>query len=100
MITFTLTPDYGDPLVVEADSRDIFVWEKTNKGKSLGQLKDNLLMGDMYPIAHIAAKRLGEDVPGKLDDFVKAYKLDWDEDEAESAADPADPTQSAASAES
>ena len=100
MFTLTLTPDYGDPIEVEADSRDIFVWEKTNKGKSLGQLKDNLLMGDMYPIAHIAAKRLGEDVPSKLDDFVKAYKLDWDEDEAESAADAADPTQSAASAES
>ncbi|WP_406046583.1 hypothetical protein [Kribbella sp. NBC_00889] len=99
MITFTLTPDYGDSLVVEADSRDIFVWEKTNKGKSLGQLKDNLLMGDMYPIAHIAAKRLGEDVPGKLDDFVQAYKLDWDEDEAE-AETAADPTQPAASAES
>ena len=96
MITFTLTPDYGDALTVEADSRDIFVWEKTNKGKSLGQLKDNLLMADMYPIAHIACKRLGEDVPAKLDDFVKAYKLDWDEEEVEDA----DPTQSAASAES
>ena len=96
MFTLTLTPDYGDELVVEADSRDIFVWEKTNKGKSLGQLKSNLLMGDLYTIAHITCKRLGEDVPGKLDDFVKAYKLDWDEEEVEDA----DPTQSAASAES
>lgn len=97
MITFTLTPDYGDSLTVEADSRDIFMWEKTNKGKSLGQLKDNLLMADMYPIAHIACKRLGEDVPSKLDEFVQAYKLDWDEEEA---GEDADPTRPAASPES
>jgi hypothetical protein len=95
MITFTLTPDHGDDLEVEADSRDIYVWEKTNRGKSLGQLKSNLLMGDLYAIAHITCKRLTEDVPAKLDDFVKAYALDFEqEDEGD-----ADPTQSAASAD-
>lgn len=99
MITFTLTPDYGDPLTVEADSRDIYVWEKTGKGRSLGMLKDNVPMAEMYPIAHIACRRLGEDVPGKIEDFVRAYKLDWDEDQAKDETG-ADPTQSAASAES
>lgn len=98
MFTLTLTPDYGDVLEVEADSRDIFVWEKTNKGKSLGQLKSNLLMGDLYVIAHITCKRLGENVPAKLDEFVQAYKLDFEE-EAEGGED-ADPTQPAASADS
>jgi hypothetical protein len=97
MFTLTLTPDYGDQLEVEADSRDIFVWEKTHKGKSLGQLKSNLLMGDLYVIAHITCKRLGEDVPAKLDEFVQAYKLDFEEEDADAGVDP---TQPAASAES
>jgi hypothetical protein len=99
MITFTLTPDHGEELVIEADSRDIYVWERTNRGKSLGQLKDNLLMGDLYPIAHIAAKRQAADVPAKLEDFVNTYRLDWDEDQAVDVT-AADPTQSAVSAES
>lgn len=92
MIAFTLTPDHGDDLEVEADSRDIYVWEKTNKGKSLAQLKSNLLMGDLYAIAHITCKRLAEDVPAKLDDFVRAYVLDFEQEDGEP-----DPTQSAAS---
>ena len=99
MFTLTLTPDYGDELVVEADSRDIFVWEKTNKGKSLGQLKSNLLMGDLYTIAHITCKRLTLDVPTKLDEFVQAYKLDFEEEDADGS-DDVDPSRPAASAES
>jgi hypothetical protein len=98
MFTLTLTPDHGAELVVEADSRDIYVWEKTHKGKSLGQLKSNLLMTDLYAIGHIACKRLREDVPSKLDEFVQAYALDFEE-EAEDGAD-VDPTQPAASDES
>ena len=97
MFTLTLTPDHGGELVVEADSRDIYVWEKTNRGKSLGQLKSNLLMGDLYAIAHITCKRLREDVPQKLDEFVQAYALDFEEDDA---SEDVDPTQPAASAES
>lgn len=92
MISFTLTPDHGDSLEIEADSRDIYIWEKTHPGKSLGQLKSKLLMGDLYVIAHITCKRLAEDVPAKLDDFVSAYALDFEEDDGEP-----DPTQSAAS---
>lgn len=99
MFTLTLTPDYGDPIEVEADSRDIFVWEKTNKGKSLGQLKSNLLMGDLYTIAHITCKRLTLDVPTKLDEFVQSYRLDFEEDDADGS-DDADPSRPAASAES
>lgn len=88
MIKFTLTPDHGDTIEVEADSRDIYVWERTGKGRSLGMLADNVPMVEMYPIAHITCKRLGEDVPAKLEDFAAAYALDWSEDD-----DATDPTQ-------
>jgi hypothetical protein len=54
-------------------------------------------MGDLYAIAHITCKRLGEDVPAKLDEFVQQYALDFEEEDADADVDP---TQPAASAES
>jgi len=68
MIKLQVTPDTGDPFVVDVGSRDILVWERTAKGKSLGQLQDNPQMGDLYRLAHITARRTGL-YAGDLDSF-------------------------------
>lgn len=97
MIAYVLKGADGGELKFTAVGRDVFMWEKAYKGKSLGQLKDNFHMWDLYAIAHQAAKRLGH-FDGGLDAFVDAYPdLDWEEMAKQPIAMP-DPTQSAASA--
>lgn len=101
MIRYHLRPaDGGESLQFDATARDVFMWEKRYTGKSLGQLKDNFHMWDLYAIAHQAALRLElVDADMKLDPFVEAYPdLDWQEMAKEPIQMP-DPTQSAASAD-
>lgn len=97
MIAYALVSQDGEKLEFKATARDVFMWEKAYKGKSFGQLKDNLHMWDLYAIAHQAATRLGH-FDGSLDDFTLTYPdLDW----LEMAKQPiamADPTQPAQSA--
>lgn len=81
MIGFKLTPDDGETFEVTAKSRDVYLWEKTSKGKSFKQLMDSMSMVDLYAIAHLAAKRTGQ-FDGTLDEFSKTVDLDFEtEDE-------------------
>lgn len=84
MITFTLTPDDGEEFEVTATSRDVYMWERVYQGKSLGQLKANLLMGDLYALAHLACKRQRQYV-GKFEDFEASHDLDFKEDKQNGA---------------
>ena len=55
--TFTVTPDEGEPFELEARTRDVLVWEKAGKDRSMAGLLADLHLEDLYRIAHIAATR-------------------------------------------
>lgn len=79
MIAYVLKGADGSRLEFEAGAGDVYMWEKRYKGKSLGSLKADIHMWDLYAIAHQTALRTG-DWDGSLDDFVAAYPdLDWQE---------------------
>jgi hypothetical protein len=61
MFAFRATPDNGDTLIIEAGMRDLRMWEKTHKGRALGQVRDsaNISATVLYEIAFSAARRQG-----------------------------------------
>lgn len=63
MQKFKVTPDEGAEYEVQADSRDVLVWEKTNReGRTVanwGAEGGGAALGDLYAIAHAASKRQG-----------------------------------------
>lgn len=72
-------------LMVKTDSRDVLVWERTNKrGRTLGDLNQPTMV-DLYALADIAAKRQGIDVG----EDVESWALDAVDDDT--AADPTPP---------
>lgn len=94
MIQFELQPVGDvDSVKIEADSRDIYMWEKTNRGKSFGALKNNLMMEDLYSLAYTAMRRQ-QAWRGSIDDFVEEFALKFKQ-RVEVADE--DPTQPAAS---
>lgn len=70
MFTFIITPDDGEPYEVMGDSRDISLWERTGRDRSLGNLERNMRISDIESIAHIAAQRHGVSV-GTLREFTE-----------------------------
>lgn len=60
MFDFRVTPDDGEPFNVEAQARDVLVWERKSNGKRVfSDLLDRTSLTDMYSLAHVAARRLG-----------------------------------------
>lgn len=94
MINFRVVPDGGEPFDVTASSRDIFQWERTNKGASFQSLMADMRMTDLYKVAYIASRRQGK-FTGTEQDFQQQCDLDTrDDDEGES--DPTPPAPSPA----
>lgn len=81
MFTFTVKPDNGDAFEATATSRDVVMWEKTGKGRSLSRLSEDPHMSDLYSLAHIAVRRLGL-FQGSLPDFETSVDLELEEAEA------------------
>ena len=95
MIEFSIEPDGGDRYTVTADSRDVYVWEKTSRDKvSFQQLMETLQMTEMYRLAHIASRRQGM-FSGTLDEFAAGCILHFDPEVEE--ADPTPPAPTAGS---
>lgn len=90
--TMKITPDGGEPEEYIADTRDIYMWERTNKEAKLGNLMEAFEIDAMYKIAWFAAKRHGLIEGMKIDEFVATYALDFEEVES-GAADPTRPGQ-------
>lgn len=88
MFTFKVTPDEGKEFSVTADSRDIMLWEKTTQGRTLGKLKDDLRMADLYKIAYLAVARTKK-FDGDQAAFEKTCVIEEQGDEEE--ADPTSP---------
>lgn len=101
MIKFALKPEAGGDLVeLTADSRDIYMWERSYKGKSFGALKSKLMMEDLYQLAYVTWRRQRGETVGTLGDFVDAYLLEFKQTGlGENGEDEPDPTQPAASDE-
>jgi len=85
---FTLTPEGGEAFEVRATTRDVLVWEKTGRDRSLSALMENLRVADMYEIAYVAAKRQGV-WDGNRAEFEERVDLDFEEEQG--AADPTPP---------
>lgn len=71
-----------EPTRVEADSRDILMWEKTTKGASFGDLGKTLRMTDLYRISYLAAKRskaLPDEVKNEAQ-FCERFRVEVDSD--------------------
>jgi hypothetical protein len=68
MFTFDLAPDGGAQYRVVATSRDVSLWERTGKGRSLAAIERDARMSQLEEIAHIAAQRRAGYV-GSLADF-------------------------------
>jgi len=88
MFNFRLTPDDGETIDVVASMRDVRMWEKTHKGRSLGQLSDGAGISAtiLYELGFTAAKR-GQSIPSGLteDDFADRYDLEVETDEQTAA---------------
>lgn len=82
MFTFKITPEAGDPYEVRANTRDVLVWEKSTRDRTMGQLMQDMSLVDLYKIAHIAARREGlcEDT---LSEFQASCDLTLEEGEEE-----------------
>ena len=90
MFDFKVVPDSGEPYDLTADSRDVYLWERTTKGKNLVALRDSLAMGDLYRLAHFAAKRTGR-YASTFDEFVEEHAIDLQDEEEEEEPDPTPP---------
>lgn len=84
MYTFKISPDNGEPFEARATSRDIVMWEKTGKGRSITKLGEDPQMTEMYVIAFYASRRLGL-FGGTIQEFESSVDLDFD-------VEPPDPT--------
>lgn len=87
---FRITPEHGDPYEVDAGTRDLLVWEKTNKaGRTQVDLAKGASIADLYGIAFQAAKRL------ELSDLTRAQFEETCEVEVVGEQDEPDPTRAA-----
>lgn len=88
MFLFKLTPEGGDLFEVRATTRDVLVWEKTGRDRSLNGLMEKLRVSDLYEIAYVACKRQGH-WDGSRAEFEERVDLDFEEEQG--GADPTRP---------
>ncbi|MBK1785136.1 hypothetical protein [Prauserella cavernicola] len=91
-LKITLTPEHGDAIDIETNSRDVLNWERTTKGASFGSFVDDMHIVDLYKIAWYASRRLGE-YSGPLKEFEQAFDLEVDRASDDEDDDELDPTQ-------
>lgn len=75
MFVWRVTPDEGEPYVVEAGTRDVLAWERAQPGRSAQQLQDDFHVANAYWLAHRAATRAGR-FSGSLREFESSVDLE------------------------
>lgn len=74
LVVFEVWPDDGDMVVVPAGSRDVAVWEKSGKNRTLSQWQTNPKTEDTYRVCWIALERAADrglvKIPNGVDDWV------------------------------
>jgi hypothetical protein len=88
MIAFKVTPDAGEPYEVTATSRDVYVWEKANRGKTFKAVAESGSIVDLTEIAYHAARRQGH-YSGTLVAFAQEHDIEGTEDEEPDPTPPA-----------
>lgn len=91
MFTFKVLPDDGEPFDVVARSRDISLWERTHKGRTLKGLEASFSMAMMEELAVVAARRQNL-YTGNLVEFRDTCDFEVEQDEAEEGDEGLDPT--------
>lgn len=94
MFTFTVRPDQGEEYELKAASRDVYVWERSGKGRTLSAFMEAFAISSCYELAHIAARRQ-QTFAGTLEEFASSHDLDFREDEQDDEPDPSQPAPSA-----
>lgn len=79
MMTFTVTPDVGEPITIPAGSRDLARWEAlgkmpNGKPRTLAAWQSDASMNEMYRVCWIAMERLSRAGKLQLPDGV----TDWE----------------------
>lgn len=78
MLDFTVVPDGGEKFEVKATTRDVLLWEKAGKGRSMATLLGDISIEKMYQLAHLAARRQGL-FAGTLAEFEETCELEFEE---------------------
>lgn len=92
MFTFSVQQDgVAEPYEVTAKSRDVVVWEKTGRGRYLGQIQEKPSMTALAELAYIAARRAGR-FTGTEAEFLAQCDVEPVDDQE--AADPTPPAPS------
>lgn len=79
MIRMRVTPDSGEPYTIEPASRDVLLWERSGKGRSISRLSEEPAVADLYSLAHTAARRQGRiSMSVELAEFEQSVDLDVD----------------------
>lgn len=92
VIELVVRPLDGDEYTLTADSRDLFVWEKTTgagRGFMEAAFNEHGLprFGPLYQVAHIAARRQ-QMFTGTLDEFAEQHVIEF---EVQTQPDPTGP---------
>lgn len=74
LVAFTIYPDDGEPFRLNCDSRDVSLWERTLKGRSLGSLESNPSMTALEELAHMGMRCQGL-YEGNLDAFRQSHAI-------------------------
>ena len=77
MFIWRVTPDEGEPYVVQAGTRDVLAWEREpgHSGRSAQQLQDDFRVANAYWLAHRAAVRAGK-FTGSRKEFEESVDLE------------------------
>jgi hypothetical protein len=74
MFSWRVTPDGGEPYIVEAGTRDVLAWERATGG-SAQQLQEKFHVANAYWLAHRAAVRAGQ-FSGSRKEFEQSVDLE------------------------
>ena len=98
MIDITVRPDDGEEYQVTATSRDILIWERTNrKGLIFADLMERLALDNLYWLAWITSRRLGL-YGGTKQEFEDTHQITFEVEEGAEDRKTPDPTPKAPSA--
>ncbi|HYD28882.1 hypothetical protein [Brevundimonas sp.] len=103
MFEFRILPDGGEPFEITASMRDLRMWEKTHRGRSMGVLSDrsSLSATILFEIAYAACRRQGKihnDMTGDVFAETHDFELGEEVEEEEPAEKLGNPTPAALSA--
>lgn len=92
MFEFRILPDGGKPFEISATMRDLRMWEKTHRGRSMGMLSDRSAVSAtiLFEIAYSACRRQGViDSQMTGDTFAETFDFELGE-EVEEEGEPAE----------